>query len=136
MIKWFPLFYNFDSFASYKIAHLLGNPQGPSLSFSSFFFSPPFSFFTVFVFCSWVFFVVVAPFSAALTSSFTPSLPCSHAKLTDATFLPNCSPWMVASSSSRGVGWREPSAPAKVPAPHGEPPWTSERLVSCGKVCL
>lgn len=31
---------------------------------------------------------------------------------------------MVANSSSRGEGWREPSLEAKVPAPHGEPPWT------------
>lgn len=64
--------------------------------------------------------------------------------------LPKDSPWIVAISSSRGLGWRDPSAPctfssvrisntidnqvlrltAKAPAPQGEPPWTSERLAS------
>ena len=64
--------------------------------------------------------------------------------------LPKVSPWMVASSSSRAVGERDPSAAweevswfvqrfwglltAKVPAPHGEPPRTSETLVSWAKV--
>jgi len=32
--------------------------------------------------------------------------------------------------SSRGVGWREPSPAEKVPAPQGEPPWTSSRFAS------
>lgn len=135
------LCYNFESLPppdSYKIAHLLGKPHGPSLSFSSLAVAP-FSFFVVVV-PSWVFFAVAPfplPFSAAAVTSpsLAPSLPCSHAKETVEIFLPNCSPWMVASSNSRGVGWREPSAPANVPAPQGEPPWTSFRLVSRGKVC-
>jgi len=34
-------------------------------------------------------------------------------------------PWKRAWASSFSLGWREPSAPAMVAAPHGEPPLTS-----------
>jgi hypothetical protein len=39
----------------------------------------------------------------------------------------NVRPWIVANSSSSAEGWRDPSPEAKVPAPQGEPPWTSVR---------
>ena len=38
-----------------------------------------------------------------------------------------CLPWCSASASSCVEGWREPSPPAKVEAPHGVPPCTSSR---------
>ncbi len=45
----------------------------------------------------------------------------AQAKLIFETTFQKYSPWMVASLSSSSDGLREPSAPAKVPAPQGEP---------------
>lgn len=44
-----------------------------------------------------------------------------------------CLPWKRAWASSLALGWREPSAPAIVPAPRGLPPFTSVMSVSSGQ---
>ncbi len=46
---------------------------------------------------------------------------CHAQNLTLLTVSQKCLPCNSAISSSSGEGWREPSADAKVPAPHGEP---------------
>ena len=45
-----------------------------------------------------------------------------------------CRPWNRAWASSFSLGCREPSAPAIVAAPHGEPPFTSLMSASSGQV--
>lgn len=98
--------------AAHKIEHLAGSPHGPSLSFFS---TVGFSFTALALF--WVLLVSFAfPFVFAASAFLGPS---SHAKLTFLTVSPNFSPWMVATSSSRADGVRDPSEPAKVPAPLG-----------------
>jgi len=92
----------------HKIEHLAGKPQGPSLSFVSGSSLVPF----VFVFgVAWVFccFVVLSPFCATAAASDFEE-PSSQNETLE-TCLPKVSPWIVASSSSRAVGWRDPSAP-------------------------
>ncbi len=88
----FSLIYNFNEPCTeepeprYKIAHLLGKPHGPSLSFSSFAGAAgvaraaPFSLFAL-----WVSFAADVPFP--FTSVFAPA---SHAKLNFETVSPNC----------------------------------------------
>lgn len=121
---------------NYKIVHLEGSPQGPSFSFVSDSALAPFVFaFGVDVFVSFA----VSLFSVPVCPAFSPASPFvepSSQKLTLLTAFPNDSPWMVASSSSRAVGWREPSAALKVPAPHGEPPRISLRFARTGKEVL
>jgi hypothetical protein len=82
---------------NHRIEHLDGKPQGPPFSFTS---DCP-SALIVFVFgFVWVFCWVVPLFSFFATSQ-------------NETFLiwfPKVSPWIVASSSSRAEGWRDPSA--------------------------
>jgi len=125
----------------HKIEHFEGNPQGPSFSFASGCAA------SVFCFGAevWVFGAVpLALFSAfptaasfvATTPFAAPSLEPFSQKLTLLMAVPKLSPWMVASSSSVEVGWRDPSAPEKVPAPQGLPPRTSLTFAKIGKVVL
>lgn len=96
--------FNYLARQSYhKIVHFEGNPQGPSLSFAS--GCAPF----IFCFGVWVFFVAPFPFSAFVTSFApppfaAPPLEPSSQKLTLLIAVPKDFPWIVASSSSRGVG--------------------------------
>jgi hypothetical protein len=80
---------------AYNIVHFTGRPQGPFLSFSA--FDVPTSGFLLPA-------AVVSSFSN--TSAFFPLLsePASQAKVTLLIAVPKLSPWIVASSSSIGLG--------------------------------
>jgi hypothetical protein len=100
------LIHPFTQRCYHKIEHLAGKPQGPSLSFAS--GSPLVPFVFVFGFC-WVF---CSFFATAAVSDFVPLAeePSSQNE-TFRMCLPKVSPWIVASSSSRAEGERDPSAP-------------------------
>jgi len=111
---------------AYKMLHLLGSPQGPSSSFAS---GCSFDPLLIFLVAGASVLFVIPLFSAFATASdFAPpplDVPLegpSSQKLTLEMAFPKDSPCVVAISSSKAVGWRDPSAEAKVPAPHGEPP--------------
>lgn len=130
-VSFFVIFSSFFFVFRYKITHLGGNPHGPPLLLRSFFAAAPSPF-------------VGAGLSPPPSSSFFaaagasfPSPSCSQLLPDEENFttaFQNSSPWMRATSSSLAVGWREPSAPAKVPAPQALPPWISVRSVSWAKV--
>lgn len=83
---------------AYSIAHFEGSPHGPCFSSVS-------SLAPAFVVV--VFFVPLSCFfvpAAAVPSPLAVLGPSSQAKLTLETVLPKLSPWIVASSISRGVG--------------------------------
>lgn len=90
------------------MTHFTGRPQKPSFSFSS--LSGIGSGFGADG--------VDVLVGATLAADFFSLLPCSHEERVSA----KAWPWVVAILSSSSVGWREPSAPAKEPAPQGEPP--------------
>jgi len=99
---------------NYKITHFAGKPQGPSFSFSS---GAEVVVFAV----DEVVFAVCSDDTAAFSSFTSPMEGLGSQKLF-LTVSPNLSPWIVAISSSRAVAWRDPSLPAKLPAPQGEAP--------------
>ena len=110
----------------YKIEHFEGRPQGPSLSFAS---------------SSSLALLVSAPgndgWFIPLPPSWARFVGSLSQKLTLLIAVPKLSPWMVASSSSKALGWRDPSAAYNMVsrsstrgwgrATHGESPSTPRR---------
>lgn len=68
---------------------------------------------------------VACPPDPAAGLAATPSWPASHSFLYWDTVSQNVFPCTVATFNSSSVGILDPSVPANVPAPQGEPPWTS-----------
>jgi len=130
---------------TYKITQFFGSPHGPLSSFGSSVSScpaPPTPGLGV------SFGVAVGPVLASLaapepapftSSSFfpfaAPSLPpSSQSQFTRLTAFQKSLPCWVAMLSSVSLGCLEPSAPAKVPAPQGEPPLASDSVLCAAKV--
>jgi len=127
---------------TYKITQFFGNPHGPLSSFGSSVSScpPPPGFCVSFgvavgpVLASFAA-PEPAPFTSFLSPCAAPSLPpSSQSQFTRLTAFQKSVPCCVAMLISFSLGCLDPSPPAKVPAPQGEPPFASDSVLCAANV--